>query len=668
MKKLIKIILKRIIPLRMRRILQYYRANRHKYSFSELLRLKVWYIPIRKEQDSARLFARLIKAAEVNCSHGYLYTYDPSVVRLIPDDITQLASITPDYSIILHSNLQEISTKFMPSVQRAEFIKSMDIVIAALQDKVKAITRKHYAEQRYTQMANLLPDLLMRDCNTLDEAIQKLLFYNGLFWQMRHKHNGLGRLDLILEPYYLKDVRTGILDYTKAKQMLEDMCKILGGQTVYKSSFLQGDTGQYILLGGIDQKGNTVDNELTRMFLEIFAEQKMPDPKLILRVNKDTPTETWIRSAQCLFTGCGSPLLMNEEVIMRNMVSFGYDEEDVWNVGTSACWEPLIIGKSSDQNNPFVSIVACDALQQVLEKGVEYDNFDDLFRDVKAALEILAPQVVVDKNYDYAPLMSLFTPECWERQLDFSHGGTKYMFQGTQLLSLPNLVNSLLNIKEYVFEKKLITLNDCRQVMNGNYAGREDLRQLFMNSGQLKFGSTNVVVLKLTDELIQTVSDSLRGVKANGHPVKFGLSSPNYIALAQGRKASLDVRKSGEPYAVHISPISSTIDLNEVLKFSEEIHYPDNCLNGNVVDFILPSAYQKHPDKLVSILRTAISEGTFEIQLNVLDKATLVDAKAHPEKYPNLVVRVWGFSAYFNDLPEEYKDNLIARAETYERA
>ena len=157
MKKLIKIILKCIIPLRMRRILQYYRANRHKYSFGELLRLKVLYVPVQNELDSARLFARLIKAAEVNCSHGYLYTYDSSVVRLIPDNITQLASITPDYSIILRSNLQKLSTKFIPSVQRAEFIESMEVVIAALQDKVKVISHKHYAEQRYSQMASLLP-------------------------------------------------------------------------------------------------------------------------------------------------------------------------------------------------------------------------------------------------------------------------------------------------------------------------------------------------------------------------------------------------------------------------------------------------------------------------------------------------------------------------------
>ena len=93
-----------------------------------------------------------------------------------------------------------------------------------------------------------------------------------------------------------------------------------------------------------------------------------------------------------------------------------------------------------------------------------------------------------------------------------------------------------------------------------------------------------------------------------------------------------------------------------------------DSLNGNVVDFIIPSSYQKHPEKLVAIIRDAFSRGLFQLQLNVLDKQTLIDAKAHPDRYPNLVVRVWGFSAYFNDLPEEYKDNLIVRAETYETA
>ena len=97
-----------------------------------------------------------------------------------------------------------------------------------------------------------------------------------------------------------------------------------------------------------------------------------------------------------------------------------------------------------------------------------------------------------------------------------------------------------------------------------------------------------------------------------------------------------------------------------------ELNYSGNRINGNVVDFIIPEAFRKYPDKLMIILKNAIFSGVYEIQLNVLDARVLKDAKIHPEKYNNLIVRVWGFSAYFNDLPEDYQDNLIRRAEQNE--
>ena len=214
----------------------------------------------------------------------------------------------------------------------------------------------------------------------------------------------------------------------------------------------------------------------------------------------------------------------------------------------------------------------------------------------------------------------------------------------------------------------LITLDDCLNAIANNYEGYEDLRLLFLGTSDEKFGSTSAEVLDVCNQLIECVSHAIEPLRANGNAVKFGLSSPAYLFQSVGSPATLDGRKSGEPYAVHISPISSSIDINEILRFAGRLNYPYNCLNGNVVDFIIPLSYQKQPEKLVSIIRDAFSHGLFQLQLNMLDRQVLVDAKSHPEKYPDLVVRVWGFSAYFNDLPEEYKDNLIARAGIYETA
>ena len=116
----------------------------------------------------------------------------------------------------------------------------------------------------------------------------------------------------------MEDVKSGMETYESAKNKLKDFCLLLGRHTSFKSPGLVGDTGQYILLGGIDNEGNNVDNDITRMFLEIFTEIKVPDPKLIFRVNDKTPADTWDLCIKCLSNGCGSPLFMNETLIMDN--------------------------------------------------------------------------------------------------------------------------------------------------------------------------------------------------------------------------------------------------------------------------------------------------------------------------------------------------------------
>lgn len=665
MKNLIKRLLKKAISSRVRgwmRSCQYIHKQCHVPLWRCIIKNKVYLDKHPGSPSSSMIFDEMLKRSEVMTYENYLYPFDPMRQRITYGEVTPLMSITPDYGVIIKSNLKRIGQDLPTSCEFSEIIRS---TILSVEKKAEMIALGKYTDKRHQQMANLFPGILYRDCETLDEALQKILFYNALFWQAGHFHNGLGRLDMILYPYYKGDVDKGILDMERARQMLTDFLHVLGRQTPFKSVALIGDTGQYILLGGVDSHGNTVDNALTHLFLEIFTEIKVPDPKLILRVNTDTPKETWNDALRCVMNGCGSPLFMNETLVMRNMVEFGYDQEDVWNVGTSACWEPLIIGKSSDQNNPFASVLACAPLNKAILSGNHYPTFESLLEDVKRGLVREARKVIEDKEYDYSPLYSLFMPECIERGKDFSHGGSKYMYQGAQLLGLPNLVNSLLNLKEYVYDKELVSMKDCRDVITHNYEGHEDLRKLFSNGSKNKFGNSSPEVLALSNEIIHGLSDGIQNVTANGHHVKFGLSSPSYIAQSKQFAATLDGRKAGEPFAVHISPISSDIDVSEVMSFASSIDYPSNCLNGNVVDFILPSAYQKQAGKFVDMLMDAFAKGVFQLQLNVLDKQTLIDAKVHPEKYPTLVVRVWGFSAYFNDLPEEYKDNLIARADTY---
>ena len=616
--------------------------------------------------DYVRQFNLISDKINVDLSTDYLYPFDTMLLRVF--DRQLICSITVDFGKVLNSNLRELSHNL--ELAKDFSFKSREKDIIASIEKL-AIKYSRLLKKTDTPRANILSSyfesMLYRKPQSLDEALQKILFYDALFWQMGHLHIGIGRLDYILIEYYNKDLSDGTLTKKEAKSLLRSFLITIGKDTPAKSAGLIGDTGQYILLGGIDAKGENVDNPLTEIILELMSELKIPDPKLILRVNLSTLDCVWEKAIQCVLTGIGSPLILNEEPVMEKMVRFGYSISDVWNIGTSACWEPLIIGKSFDQNNPFRSAVAMSALNNVILSNEYLPTFESLLSSFKVQYKKVLECVVSDIDFDCSPLFSLFFDDCVKKECDFTDGGSVYAYHGAQVVSLPNTINALLNIKRLVYDEGLYSIDDCRNAILMDFNDMEDFRTLLTTAG-LKFGSTASEVVNLTNELIKFTGETVRALKSNGRPIKVGFSSPNYIGEAKNFPASLDGRHKGDPFAVHISPISSKIDISEVLDFSTRLVYSDNCINGNVVDFILPSSYIKQQDKLIGIIKNACHNGVFEIQLNVMDKATLIDAKAHPEKYPNLVVRVWGFSAYFNDLPEEYKDNLIRRAEVYETA
>lgn len=595
----------------------------------------------------------------------YVYPYDSWVARVVNHSKTMITSVTADYAGVLESSMKNKEVKLQTSAD-TDFAKRESGMIANIRWLQRRILQELSvrSDGRGQLLVQYLQRILDNKPASLDEAIQKLLFYNALFWQAGHWQCGLGRLDMVLYPYYRHDVAKGLITREDGKELIREMCLTLGKDMKAKSRALIGDTGQYILLGGVDKDGNTVQNDLTEIFLEVFTELKVPDPKLILRVNTHTSDVIWEKAIACILTGCGSPLIINENLVMKGMVEFGYKPEDVWNFGTSACWEPLIIGKSFDQNNPLLNIPVVDSLNKFVISGNVPGSFEEFMKGYKKLLRNQVLRNIKDVDFDCSPLYSLFFDDCLERNKDFSQGGATYAYHGVQIVSFPNLINALMNIKAYVYEQKLFTLHDFAAALKANFKGYDDMRNVLL-ANPLKFGNTDSEVLSLTRDLMTFISDTVAAKGMNGNKAKVGFSSSHYIIVSKGVGASLDGRYDGDPFAVHISPVSSKTDLQEVLDFAGSLDYSGNRMNGNVVDFILPKAYADMPDKLTTILKNAMTGGTYELQLNVMDAATLKDAKAHAEKYPALVVRVWGFSAYFNDLPEEYKDNLIKRAEAY---
>ena len=149
----------------------------------------------------------------------------------------------------------------------------------------------------------------------------------------------------------------------------------------------------------------------------------------------------------------------------------------------------------------------------------------------------------------------------------------------------------------------------------------------------------------------------------NGGRLKIGFSAPTYIIESKDEEASFDGRKNGEPFIVHISSDIPSLAYTELINFASKLDYTGNRFNGNVIDFMVtPSFIENNEEKFIDFLILSINVGFFEMQMNVVSSEFLLRAKVYPKEFPNLIVRVWGFSSYFNDLPEEYKDVLIERA------
>lgn len=647
-------LLKQILPLKGITLARCLKAERNKgkgylvYALNKFIS-EEWIYPSSSNDEKGyeNQLNKICKRIKINDQQYFVYPYSSKMHRFIHPGVTNILSITPAYEDVLKTDFSVINNNV---------VKSLRILL-------KRISIISSNNERFKVVQGLCSDLLSPS-KSFEQALQKILFFHGLLWQMGHGHNGLGRLDMVLYPYYKRDIDNGVLDKMKAEKILREAIAIIGANTHDKSAILYGDTGQYVLLGGIDQNWTNVENDLTYMFLDVFSTSSVPDPKLILRVNKNTSKDIYDSAAKCILKGNGSPLILNDDKVISLMKDFGYEEADCYNIGTSACWEPLILGKSFDQNNNLTSISPLIALNTTLMRHTDCKSFNQLMNYFYEELEENIKSCAHDLNMDCSPLFSLLFEEPRKRGIDISKGGAKYSYHGMLVVGLPNVVNSLLNINELVFEEKILTLDECVSAIKNNFKEKNDLKNILKNQ-ELKFGCSDRKVIEITNNISDRINDIVSKIKINGQPAKVGFSSPNYISQAHDIPASMDGRLYGEPLATHISPVGKDIDITEILNFSGLMKFDGCRINGNVVDFIIPRAFNRYPEKLSLLLQDAQKRGVYEMQLNVLDKETLIDARNHPEKYPYLVVRVWGFSAYFNELPDEYKVNLINRAESY---
>lgn len=569
-----------------------------------------------------------------------------------------IGNMPPNYELVINNSIEELKRQN----QGAKGIEKQNYEVLCVVEKhincIEAVLREQNPEDKRIV---LFENMKEKPSTTLEDALQRILLWSSIFWQTGHKLVGLGRLDKLL---------SGIDEERDAGEVVEillDFINELHRYYEYKSAQLLGDIGQIIILGGLENADEYFCNSYTYRIIEAIKKANVTDPKILVRVSDKMPVDLLRKSVDCLVSATGSPLFSNDDRVVKCLVEFGYEESDAYNYVTSACWEPISYGNSLEQNNLDTIKYANAFVETMRDKAcTQCDSFDAFMELYQKHLRIEIQNVLSGLEifeWENDPLYTLFTSGCKESNLDISKGGAKYNDYGVLSVGMGNAVNSIINIKRKVFEERNTSLSDLHYIwVNGN---NEEIEQLAQEAGNMpkSYGHDEKENIEITNRLLEVTNSCLRKYRNRyGGKIKAGLSAPGYITEAKSAGLTYDGRLPKQPLSVHISG-DDGVAYTELISFASQLDYCGEGANGNVVDyFVSPDFLKNNMDKFVDFLRLSIEQGFYQMQMNVMSSDTLINAKKNPNEYSWLIVRVWGFSAYFNDLPIEYQDLLIERA------
>lgn len=512
---------------------------------------------------------------------------------------------------------------------------------------------------------------------TFIEAVQSLWFAHIVnTWEDCINANSLGRLDQILYPYYKKDIDKGLITKEEAFEII--CCLWI---KLYRDYDVQQSC-----VGGTNENGESDVNDLSYMMLD--ATETLDFIRcLSVRFSEKTEKEFLIRALEVVgHVQKGVPFFFNDDVMIPALIDKGISKEDAYNYTQLGCVETLIPGKT----NPHAVTGETNLLKAIeyvlgngkslmhpeYEPGVKSGNLSDfttydkfylaVISQVDRILELTTSQVVKACNACHAPnpYKSLLTEGCLESGKDYNDRGAKYDYYQIMLGGIPNLADSLVVIKKFVYQEKKYTLEELKEILLNDFPD-ERVRQEFINKAP-KFGNDIDEVDNIAVDITNHCCDILE-ILSEKTGFSFHAQPFTYLWMIDHGKhsiASPDGRRKGEPVAYSASPMQGrdfnglSAVLNSVSKFPTK-RTPGTTSAIIEVD---PKLFtDRNINLLCSALIVAGKNGLSNVQFNTVDAETLEDAKKHPENHNNLAVRVSGFSQKFNLLTPELQDHIIGR-------
>ncbi len=502
-----------------------------------------------------------------------------------------------------------------------------------------------------------------------------------------------GRLDQHLVPFYKRELEEGTLTREGARELLQCFWIKFNNQPAPpKVGITLKESGTYtdfsnINLGGVTAEGTDGVNEVTYLLLEVIDEMRLLQPSSNVQVSKKSPDLFVKKAGEVIRKGWGQPSVFNVEAVISELLAQGKSLADARCGGTSGCVETGAFGKESYILTGYFNLVK--VLEITLNGGVnpadgnligldtgnpgDFLSFDELMeafeRQLNYFLDIkIAGNQVIEKLYAEqmpAPFLSLIIDDCIEKARDYNAGGARYNTNYIQGVGIGTITDCFSALKRHLFEEKRFTWEELSAALDNNFEGKEEVRQYLINRTP-HYGNDD----DYADTIMQDVFKRFHRAVNGRRSVRGGIYRINmlpttcHVYFGSVIGATPDGRKANTPLSEGISPVQGA-DLNgptAVIRSASKMDHLQTggtLLNMKFTPRVLSG--DKGLEALVRLIRAYFTLDGHHIQFNVVDAETLREARRDPEKHRGLIVRVAGYSDYFNNLSEQLQDEIIAR-------
>lgn len=534
----------------------------------------------------------------------------------------------------------------------------------------------------------------LKPARTFHEALQSLwLTHMTVCLEGLNSAVSFGRVDQYLYPYYQNDIAAGSLTSEKAFDLMlgfsakttEHVFLVSERTSQYHGGFL---VAQAATVGGMDKDGKDAVNDLTYLFLDVMATAKLRDPNYMARIHAGSPDEYVRRAVDVARMGNGVPGLFNDEPTIAALTRHGFPLEEARDYGVVGCVEPSFPGRgffSTDAalfNLPLCLILAVNQGKRLNSRsriGAETPHpsrlktMDDVMAAFAAQVNHMVGRMIGDlqilekgnRDHHPTPFSSMLIDGCVESGRDVTAGGALFNSSGIQGVGVADTADSLAALHHIVFEKRKYSLSDVVTALRADFTGHDKLHAALANAP--KFGND----LDLPDGYAARAAEIFHDALARHRNTRSGnyvpgfYSSTCHVGFGNRTEALPSGRRAGEPLAASLGCANGrdrrgvTALLNSVAKIDATLAMNGYALNLRFDKSTL--AGEKGLRVMTALTRGFFQSGGMEMQLNVVDPAILQEARDNPGRHPGIVVRVAGYCAYFDDLPDTVKQEIIAR-------